>query len=123
MFRPATYVPQKTRCSTSDNANAQPSLVNSSLPMRNVVGFVLFPAILSQIAARSVPEQLFRSCPQSLSENAHWRENNFGRSAPVLGRSNVALREPLEKPGAFARWTLLWPRTATLRPQIFQRGF
>ena len=43
------------------------------------------------------------------------RRNDFGRSAPVLGRSNVDMPFALEKPGAMARCTLLWPRTATLR--------
>ena len=59
---------------------------------------------------------------KSLTENAHWRENNFGRSAPVLGRSNAALQEPLEKLGAIACCTVLWPRTATLRQWTFQTG-
>ena len=59
---------------------------------------------------------------ESLTENAHWRENNFGRSAPVLGRSNAALPEPLEKLGAIACCTVLWPGTATLRKQAFQSG-
>ena len=64
----------------------------------------------------------FQTGAESLSENALWRETKFGRSAPVLGRSNVALRETLEKPEALAHWTLLWPRTATLRTLAFQTG-
>ena len=59
---------------------------------------------------------------ESLSENTHWRETRFRRSAPVLGRSNVALQRALEKPRAIARWTVLWPRTAIFRTQNFQTG-
>ena len=32
-------------------------------------------------------------------------KTRFGRSAPVFGRSNVALRRTVEKLGALARWT------------------
>ena len=59
---------------------------------------------------------------ENVSENTLWSENRFGRSAPVIGRSNVALQEILEKPRAIAHWTLLWPRTATLRTLVSQTG-
>ena len=45
--------------------------------------------------------------------------NNFGRSAPVIGRSNVNRREALEKSGAMARCAMLWPRTTTFRARTF----
>ena len=57
---------------------------------------------------------------KSLSENSLWRETRFGRSAPVLGRSNVTLRISQEKSRAIACCVLLWPRTTTLRKQAFQ---
>ena len=57
---------------------------------------------------------------ESLSENTLWREARFGRSAPVLGRSNVTIRDVLERQEAVAYRTLLWPRTATLLTQTFK---
>ena len=55
--------------------------------------------------------------------NWQWVETTDSRSAPVLGRSNVVLRTALEKPRAIASWTLLWPRTATLRVKAFLRMY
>ena len=45
-----------------------------------------------------------------------WRTASKRRSAPVLGRSNVANQAVLpDSPLRVAIWTLLWPGTATLR--------
>ena len=40
---------------------------------------------------------------QCLLEHSHWRGNGFGRSAPVLGRSDVVMPKALEIQGAMAR--------------------
>ena len=68
------------------------------------------------------PARNFQTGFKSQSENALWRENKFGRSAPVLGRSDVIMRKMSGKLGAIACCAFLWPRTATLRTQAFQTG-
>ena len=109
-----------SRCGLSSAAATQLKQILKTRPSASVVGHVTPYAsnfAFPRAAGRGLP-----ALPESLSGNALWRENNFGRSAPILGRSNAALREPLEKLGAIACCTVLWSRTATLQKQIFQSG-